>query len=301
MRLWTHFEQLPPRCRAPAHLDHYAPRVATETFVPGVELPPTLASSSLLFVAGGLEVLVVQTAEDRVRIPTVEEARPFADTVHFLGCLGEVACLAASLREGVSPSPPLQLTVARSLFGRIDETLFSLAGRALAVAEWDRTHRFCGRCGAPTVLVPNERARRCPGCETPFYPRIAPAVIVLVQRAGEILLARNASFPRPWYSALAGFVEAGESLEEAAKREVREEVGVELSEIRYFGSQPWPFGRSLMIGFNARYAGGEIRVDGTEIAEARWFRPDALPQLPPKLSIARQLIDTWLESHTPGT
>jgi NAD+ diphosphatase len=162
-------------------------------------------------------------------------------------------------------------------------------------------HRFCGGCGHPTELLPNERARRCPSCETPFYPRIAPAVIVLVQREREILLARNATFPRPWYSAVAGFVEAGESLEEAVGREVLEEVGVELSEIQYFGSQPWPFGRSLMVGFNARYAGGEIRVDGTEIADARWFPADALPQLPPRISIARQLIDNWLERQSSRT
>jgi NAD+ diphosphatase len=271
--------------------------VSSETFVPGVELPQNLSPSSLLFLARGLEVAVIR-APERVRVPTLEEASPLADALHFLGSLGERACLAAPLREGVPLLPPLELAAARSLFGQIDETLFSLAGRAIAVAEWDRTHRVCGRCATPTLLVPNERARRCPSCETPFYPRIAPAVIVLVQREQEILLARNASFPRPWYSALAGFVESGESLEEAAMREVREEVGVDLSEIRYFGSQPWPFGRSLMIGFNARYAGGEIRVDGTEIAEARWFGSDALPHLPPRLSIARQLIDSWLERQS---
>jgi NAD+ diphosphatase len=274
--------------------------VSSEVFLPGVELPRDVAPSSLLFVARGLEIVVIRGPE-RVRIPTLEEASPLADALHFLGSLGERACLAAPLREGVALPPTLELAPARSLFGQIDEAFFALAGRAIAVAEWDRTHRFCGRCGTPTERLPSERARRCPSCETPFYPRIAPAVIVLVQREREILLARNASFPRPWYSALAGFVEAGESLEEAAAREVLEEVGVELSDIRYFGSQPWPFGRSLMIGFNARYLGGEIRVDGTEIAEARWFPADALPHIPPKPSIARRLIDSWLERQSPRT
>jgi NAD+ diphosphatase len=268
--------------------------VASAIFVPGVELPSALAPSSLLFVARGLEVLVVR-AMDRVRIPTLEEGAAFADSMHFLGMLDEVACLAAPLREDMPLPESWELANARGLFGRIDERLFGIAGRALAIAEWDRTHRYCGRCGTPTELMPAERARRCRACGTPFYPRIAPAVIVLVHRGAEVLLARNASFPRPWFSALAGFVEPGESLEEAAAREVREEVGVELADIRYFGSQPWPFGRSLMVGFNAGYAGGEIRVDGTEIAEARWFRADDLPQIPPKLSIARQLIDSWLE------
>jgi NAD+ diphosphatase len=274
--------------------------VSSQTFLPGVELPPDLAPSSLLFVARGLEVVVIRGPE-RVRFPTLEEGAPLADALHFLGTLGQTACLAAPIRDGVSLPPPLELAAARSLFGQIEESFFALAGRAIAVAEWDRTHRFCGRCGHATELLPNERARRCPSCETPFYPRIAPAVIVLVQREREILLARNATFPRPWYSAVAGFVEAGESLEEAVGREVREEVGVELSEIRYFGSQPWPFGRSLMVGFNARYAGGEIQVDGTEIADARWFPVDALPQLPPKISIARQLIDSWLDRQSSRT
>jgi NAD+ diphosphatase len=269
-------------------------QVPRSIFIPGVELPSPLMPSSLLFVARGLDLLVAR-AVDQVRIPTLEEGEAYAEALHFLGTLDQVPCVAASLREGVSLPDGFELTAARGLFGRIDEALFGVAGRALAVAEWDRTHRFCGRCGAPTEQVSAERARRCPSCRIPFYPRIAPAVITLVQRDSEVLLARNASFPRPWFSALAGFVESGESLEEAVAREVREEVGVELSDIRYFGSQPWPFGRSLMIGFNARYAGGEICVDGAEIAEARWFRADALPQIPPKLSIARQLIDSWLE------
>ena len=274
--------------------------MSSQAFVPGVELPRDLSPSSLVFVARGLEVVVIRGSE-RVRFPTLEEGAPFADALHFLGTLGGTACLAAPIRDGVSLPPPLELAAARSLFGQIEESFFALAGRAIAVAEWDRTHRFCGGCGHPTELLPHERARRCPSCETPFYPRIAPAVIVLVQREREILLARNATFPRPWYSAVAGFVEAGESLEEAVGREVLEEVGVELSEIQYFGSQPWPFGRSLMVGFNARYAGGEIRVDGTEIADARWFPADALPQLPPRISIARQLIDNWLERQSSRT
>jgi NAD+ diphosphatase len=118
---------------------------------------------------------------------------------------------------------------------------------------------------------------------------------VLIERGDEVLLARGANFPGKWFSLLAGFVEPGESLEETVAREVREEVGVELQDLRYFGSQPWPFGRSLMVGFTARYAGGELRPDPTEIAEAAWFRADAMPPLPPRISIARRLIDDFLQ------
>ena len=136
--------------------------------------------------------------------------------------------------------------------------------------------------------------RRCPACAAVFYPRISPAVIVLVERGDQVLLARGAAFPGKWFSLLAGFVEPGEALEETAAREVREEVGIELAGLRYFGSQPWPFGRSLMVGFTAQYAGGELRPDGQEIAEAGWFAAHAMPPLPPRLSIARALIDDFL-------
>jgi NAD+ diphosphatase len=135
---------------------------------------------------------------------------------------------------------------------------------------------------------------RCPSCGLLGYPRIAPAVIVLVRRGDEALLARGARFPGLFYSTLAGFVEIGESLEETIVREVREEVGIDVKGARYFGSQAWPFPHSLMVGFFAEWAGGEIQPDGTEILDARWFRADALPPVPPRLSIARLLIDAWI-------
>ena len=135
---------------------------------------------------------------------------------------------------------------------------------------------------------------KCPKCALVFYPRISPAIIVLVRRGEEALLARGASFPAAFYSTLAGFSEIGESLEETLVREVREEVGVEVGDVRYFGSQPWPFPDSLMIGFTAEWRSGEIRV-GEEIVDAKFFRRDEpLPMLPPGVSIARRLIDTWL-------
>ena len=190
--------------------------------------------------------------------------------------------------------PGLKFVPGRALYSRVDEEVFSVVGRSLAIAEWDTLHRFCGRCAQPTLLVPGERARRCSVCRTPFYPRISPAIIVLITRGEEMLLARNASFPDAFFSTLAGFVDVGESLEQTVAREVREEVGLEIQNLRYFGSQPWPFGRSLMVGFTAEHASGEIRVDGQEIAEAAWFTRDRLPRIPPPLSIARRLIDAFL-------
>jgi NAD+ diphosphatase len=184
----------------------------------------------------------------------------------------------------------------RALYGRLPDAHFSIAGRAVQILLWDQTHRFCGRCGQPTVNAPAERAKLCPNCGLLSFPRLSPAVIMLVQRGDELLLARNKAFAGGFFSVLAGFVEPGESLEEAVAREVREEVGLELTDIRYFGSQPWPFPHSLMIGFTATYAAGEIRLQADEIAEAAWFsRQGELPLLPGKLSIARRLIDSFLD------
>lgn len=181
------------------------------------------------------------------------------------------------------------------LYGSVDEPVWAAAGRAVQLVDWNRNHRFCGRCATPTEMAPGERARRCPSCGLHAFPRLAPAIITLVHRDdGRVLLARNARWPTAMFSCLAGFVEPGESVEDAVRREVQEEVGLEIGALRYFGSQPWPFPHSLMLGFHARWKGGEIAVDGDEIAEARWFSPDALPEVPGRISIARKLIDDWL-------
>jgi NAD+ diphosphatase len=185
----------------------------------------------------------------------------------------------------------------RQVYGRLDEDLFWLATRAVQIVDWDRTHQFCGRCGAPMEAKATERAKLCPRCGLHHFPRLAPAIIVLVERGHALLLARSRHFTKGMYSVIAGFVEPGETLEEAVAREVREEIGISIKEIRYFGSQPWPFPHSLMIGFTATYAGGEIVLDDPEIEDAAWFTRDNLPPLPGKISIARKLIDWFLEKQ----
>lgn len=183
----------------------------------------------------------------------------------------------------------------RSLFAVLDPEDLAAAGSAMHVVRWAETSRFCGRCGSVTERAPDERAMKCPKCGLVAYPRISPAIIVLVRRGDEALLARNARFPMPVFSTLAGFSEIGESLEETLVREVKEEVGVTVDNVRYFGSQPWPFPDSLMIGYVAEWQSGDVRVDEAEIAEARFFRRDEpMPMLPPRVSIARRLIDAWL-------
>jgi NAD+ diphosphatase len=182
----------------------------------------------------------------------------------------------------------------RLLWGQVPEVQWTVAGRAVQLVEWGRTHQFCGRCGTPTESAPGERAMRCPSCGLLAFPRLAPAVIVLITKGEEALLARGRAFPIAMYSCLAGFVEPGESLEQAVRREVREEVGLELDQLHYQASQPWPFPHSLMIGYRATWASGEIAVDDNEIIDAHWYRRDDLPAIPPRLSIARALIDGWL-------
>lgn len=200
----------------------------------------------------------------------------------------------------------------RALFGVISDQDWALAGRAAQVLTWARDHAHCGRCGTATERHPTDRALQCPACGLQSFPRISPAVIVLVERTTErgpeVLLAWGRQFPGRFFSALAGFLEPGESLEECVAREVKEETGIEVDEITYFGSQPWPFPHSIMIGFTARYVSGEISIQEEEIVEAGWFGPNELPPVPRGgknsggMSIAGWLIEAWLRQlDSPST
>ncbi|MFP5440589.1 MAG: NAD(+) diphosphatase, partial [Gammaproteobacteria bacterium] len=172
--------------------------------------------------------------------------------------------------------------------------------RARQVLDWAADHRFCSRCGSTAQAHDSDRATVCTACGYTQYPRLAPCVIVLVTRGDEVLLARSPRFPPGVFSTLAGFIEAGENVEEALAREVQEEVGVTIARPRYIGSQSWPFPNSLMLGFHAEWAGGEIAVDGEEIVEAQWFSLDALPLVPPRGSISRQLLDAYVRRRQTG-
>ena len=219
-------------------------------------------------------------------------------TSHVVGLIDGECWFVVDVPEGEDPSDGAGLDL-RTFAGRAPEPEWMAAGRAVQLVEWARTHRFCGRCATPTEAAPGERAMRCPACGLLAFPRLAPAMITLVTRGDdgpdqEALLARGVQWTVPMYSCLAGFVEPGESLEGAVIREVHEEVGVIVDDVRYQGSQPWPFPHSLMIGFRARYMSGDLVLDDTEIADANWYRRDQLPMIPPGISIARNLIDRWL-------
>jgi len=223
------------------------------------------------------------------------------DCSHILGTAGAYVCRAAGVPDGAAAPDGFRFRPLRSLFDGISYAFFAVAARALEIVEWDGFHRYCGRCGTATTLRQGERARECPACGNLSYPRISPAVIMAVVRDRRILLARAARFPAGLRSVLAGYVEPGETLEECVHREVREETGIEITNLRYFASQPWPFPHSLMIAFTAEHARGEIAVDGVEIMEAGWYGPDQLPsQIPGPMTVARHLIDWFCETARAG-
>ncbi|WP_374361031.1 NAD(+) diphosphatase [Pseudoduganella danionis] len=189
------------------------------------------------------------------------------------------------------PGPDYSFVGLRTLFGVIDDGLAALAARAVQLAEWARTHQYCGVCATPMQRLEGERCYACPACDMRAYPRISPAMMVLVRKGDAVLLAQHARPGAPRYTALAGFLEAGESIEEAVHREVYEEVGLRVHNLRYFGSQSWPFPHSLMIAYTADYLSGELRIDASEITDARWFGPDdAWPEPPTATSIAAELL-----------
>jgi NAD+ diphosphatase len=218
-------------------------------------------------------------------------------TAHYLGRLEAQDCWAIVSNAVPSGWQPVAL---RAAMLNLPEPLMQIAGRAAQVIEWDRAHRHCGVCGTPTVLHANDRARLCPNCGHVAYPRISPAMMVLVWRGQELLLARAPHYAPGMYSALAGFVEAGESIEECVHREVAEEVGVAVQNLRYYGSQSWPFPHSLMVAYTAEWAGGEIVPQESEIEAAGWFPIDSLPGVPPRFSIAGHLIRDTAEKLRSG-
>ncbi len=213
---------------------------------------------------------------------------------HFMGTIDGRACYAVAaagkLPEGYA------LGGLRGWLGRVDPEVFYLGGRAVQLVDWHLTHQHCGRCGAATIDHPQDRAKLCEDCGHIAYPRLSPSIIVLVHKGDELLLARNAAWPNGMFSTLAGFVEPGESIEQTVHREVYEEVGIQVTNLRYLGSQSWPFPNSLMLGFHAEYKSGEFVLQDEENAEAHWFKPDDLPNMPPATAISRWLIDDFLAS-----
>lgn len=188
-----------------------------------------------------------------------------------------------------------QMCGLRASFYRLSEALYLKAGKCHELLYWDRNTQFCGVCGA-SMEMKTDISKRCTNCGKEVWPQLATAIIVLIHRGEEVLLVHARNFKGDFYGLVAGFVETGENLEEAVRREVMEETGLTIKNIRYFGSQPWPYPCGLMVGFNADYESGAVRLQREELNKGAWFTKDHLPTIPEKLSIARMILDDWLEN-----
>jgi NAD+ diphosphatase len=269
-------------------------------FVPGHVAPENPGPNPRLFAFLGRELLV--TSENLLpSVTAIDGLGIEATRTQYLGAWDQQHCYSAELPGDFKPPEGFATKDLRMLFGALEPELHALAGRAVQIVEWDRTHQFCGACGEQTEVSSTDRSRSCPDCAIPMYPRLSPAMIVAVERGDEILLGRSHNFPPGIFSALAGFVEPGESAEEAVIREVYEETRITVEDVRYFGSQAWPFPNSLMLGFTARYARGSVDTDhDDEMESADFFHVNALPPMfPGKISISQWLLEDFVRRHSP--
>ncbi len=252
-----------------------------------------------VFNAGSL---LVKVQNGIINVPvklTLEELKAWEKTRFYLGRLNDCDCYCIETDENAAvdkAAVPEEMIFKkfRSLFGRIDEEIFMLAGKAAQILDWHKKSQYCGSCGSKTETKQDELAKVCLNCSNIIYPKISPAIIVAVINGDKILLAKGRNFK--FYSLIAGFAEPGETLEDCVQREVFEEVGIRIRNIQYFGSQPWPFPDSLMIGFTAEYESGELLVDGNEIVSADWFTKESLPEVPNNSSIAGKIIDWFCDN-----
>lgn len=214
---------------------------------------------------------------------------------HYLGSVSGIPVFANEVEPDADNPDGYEFATLWSFLSQVDQSVFYLIGRAKQIVDWHRDHHYCGKCGQITSSSENDRSRKCSSCDIMFYPRLSPSIIVCVNKGEEILLARNARAQGSFYSTIAGFVEPGESIEETVHREVLEEVGIKVKNLRYFGSQSWPFPNSLMLGFHAEYESGDFVLQEEEIADAGWFHYTNLPNKPAMVSISGWLIDDFIK------
>lgn len=265
----------------------FPPFATPQGFLPSEVFTVVEEKDALWFLFAGEHLLLSAEAKQ----PLTQHDFPLEKKL-FMGTFDGKHLFAAEVKKEFLVPEGVDRCLLRSLYGVLSEDLYALAGRAVHLLYWDKTHTHCGCCGHLTFVREVERCRECSSCGHLFYPKLAPAIMALVKKEDKILLARSPHFPENMYSVLAGFLDGGETLEQCVAREVWEEVGVRVKNIRYFGSQPWPFSQSLMIGFLCDWESGEINIDPKEIEAAAWFGLDDLPEIPSFVSLARFLIDS---------
>jgi NAD+ diphosphatase len=266
-------------------------------FIPAVVsiLPKTDEDIYFLFCK---DELLVKSVDNNAIIPIFKDLENLElKNIQYLGSMNGKNYLCGEIDKDAPIQNDMYFNKLRALSHQLYEDMFWIAGRAIQMVNFNTDHKFCGRCGALTQDLDGERAKKCSKCGHINYPRISPAIIVAVVREGQLLLAHNTQSPKDLYSVVAGFVEAGETLEECVSREVLEETGIIVKNIKYFGNQPWPFPNSLMIGFTCEYSSGEIQVDGKEIEHADWYSSTEMPVTPDSISIAKELIGWFTENY----
>ena len=243
--------------------------------------------------------MIVKVTDTGISIPygNLDELKIAPVRTQYLGTLEGKPCYSAEVDPETEAPEGMEFRDLRSLYDVLEEDIFLLAGKAVQMVTWDRDHQFCGRCGAATENSPYEMAKVCPECGFRSFVRLSPAVITAIVKDDKLLMAKH-GYRGGMYSLIAGFVEPGETLKEAVEREIMEEVGFKVKNIKYFGSQPWPFPHSLMVAFTAEYQSGEIKVDGREIVDAKWFGPEDIPRMPPRISITSELIDWFISKFS---
>ncbi|MCD8079373.1 MAG: NAD(+) diphosphatase [Bacteroides sp.] len=246
--------------------------------------------------------LLLENKENTYTIPCCVSAPAGISAEHsflYCGTLHGIPCMTGTFSATEKIAPSYQAVGLRAGFDLLPTRQHRLAGRAYQLCHWDRYSQYCPQCGKATQIV-EENMKRCTACAYEIYPTITPAVLVLVQKEDRILLVHAHNFKGTFHSLVAGFLEVGESLEECVAREVKEETGLSIHDIRYFGSQSWPYPSGVMIGFTAKYTHGDITLQTEELSSGRFYTIDELPELPGKISLARQMIDWWIEVQQSG-
>lgn len=265
----------------------------------GDALGKILARMKLWFIFCQDDLLLQKTGEGKFTVPKGEEPPVVLkawNNVHNITPMDD-GTLVKTVRADnpITSLEGYEMCPLRQSYYKLSRELYLKAGKCHEILYWDQNTKFCGVCGAP-MKMETDISKRCTGCGKEIWPQLATAVIVLIHKGeDEVLLVRAKNFRSKHYGLVAGFVETGETLEEAVCREVSEEVGLKIKNVRYFGSQPWPYPCGLMVGFNADYVSGEIKIQEEELLKGAWFRKDNLPEIPEKLSIARMLIDDWIK------
>lgn len=243
--------------------------------------------------------ILIEQQKDGYRIPIHSEPPvkiPIGSTIHNIGEMNGIACKTFAIHTPISgqEAPIRMMQGLRNSYDILPFEEYTMGGKAFEILNWDQNSRYCPACGVPTHQI-SDIGKKCPECRQEFYPHISPAIIVRINKGDSILMVRARNFRGTYYGLVAGFLEAGETLEECVHREVMEETGLRIKNLKYFGSQPWPYPSGIMIGFTADYESGEIKLQDEELSAGNFFTKDNLPEIPRKLSLARKLIDDWLE------